>query len=169
LKYFTILSFQQIFITLSTDKLTICFGSSELSSGLKQAGFRKQRPFLIGCYLRALLTSHIKHIHIKSVIILRLLLCVRNAPFCVITRVVVISYRRFGTTYRPHLEGLKIPKVLNLLPTFRDNLHPILKDKKIPKKGLNFLQTFWGQPIGPHIQGSRIQIGQTIVFWIFDR
>jgi hypothetical protein len=88
----------------------------------------------------------------------------RNAPFCVITRVVVISYRRFGTTYRPHLEGLKIPKVLNLLPTFRDNIHPILKDKKIPKKGLNFLQTFWGQPIGPHIQGSRIQIGQRSYF-----
>ena len=35
----------------------------------------------------------------------------RTALFCVIThRVVIISYRRFGTTYRSHPQGVKIKK-----------------------------------------------------------
>jgi hypothetical protein len=36
----------------------------------------------------------------------------RTELFCVITRrVVVISYRRFGTTYRSHLQGSRIRKI----------------------------------------------------------
>ena len=39
--------------------------------------------------------------------------CIRTAFFWVITqRVVVISYRRFGTTYRSHLRGLKVGPIV---------------------------------------------------------
>jgi len=51
----------------------------------------------------------------------------RSAIFWIITQcVVVIPYRRFGTTYRSHLPGSRIPKMLySRLPLFITNLNNV--------------------------------------------
>jgi hypothetical protein len=110
----------------TNNKLTTCFGSSELSSGLKQVLFRTQRPFLIGCYLKALLTSHIEQIHIKIVLILRLI------------NVVYEECAFLG--YYAASSG-------NFLPTFREIYRSHLQGSRMKKTG--FLTDVSGWPIGP--------------------
>jgi len=53
----------------------------------------------------------------------------RPALFCVITqRVVVISYRRFGTTYRSHLQGPFRERTVSCPETSAKNYHYSLRN-----------------------------------------
>ena len=64
----------------------------------------------------------------------------RTAVFCVITqRVVVIPYRRFGTTYRSHLQWSKFPLSLDLL-MLEDGIDRLCRNVG---KELSLLATWW--------------------------
>jgi hypothetical protein len=90
-------------------------------------------------------------------------------------RVVIISYRSFGTTYRSHLQGSR--GILDpgrwglssdkFLPTFRDNL--LVSSSKVKRdswslKMRNFLPKFRAT-YRSHLQGSWM----TLVPWRYDR
>jgi hypothetical protein len=106
----------------TNNKLTTRFGSSELSSGLKQVWFRIQKPFLIGRFLKALLTSHIKQIHIKIVLKIRL---------------IIVVYKKCD------LLGHYTASGGDFLPTFRDNLSALIfRESKIRGSQIIFF-FFW--------------------------
>jgi len=65
----------------------------------------------------------------------KLVLAIRTALFWAVTqRVVVINYRRFGTTYRFHLQGTIRVKILFGLLTFETGTDGLYRNvgKKIP-------------------------------------
>jgi hypothetical protein len=100
---------------------------------------------------------------------------VRSSLFWDITQCrLVILYRRFGTTYRSHLQGTEVQE--ESLPTFRSNLSvPSSKDKKSKKKAFRRFEAIYRshlrrtrsprrkpsdvlkQFIGPIFEGQKVQ------------